>query len=145
MADLEGVSISRVCLDHDGYVPPQPGDAAAPEHGRRAASLRPTGFGAPAAQAMAMILAGEAAGSLRWRRRPREGSSGGGDRRRAHVVARDLTGGDDVEAALLLDQQWRRTCERLDEPRLWGRVERIAASLLERRRLEGAALRALLE
>ncbi|MGH2352823.1 MAG: sigma-70 family RNA polymerase sigma factor [Chloroflexota bacterium] len=141
MAHLHGVSIHRVSIDlpapHGAAHPARPSPALRASRPEMPSPLPPS---PPAAQ-MAMILAGEAAHFLRSGRR--QAIDGSDDRARAGRVARDAAAGDDVEAALILEQQWTRTRERLDQPQAWARVERLAAALLERRTIEGDRLNAL--
>jgi hypothetical protein len=104
-------------------------------------SSPPTGrsWAVPPADALRTLMAGEAATFLADRRAPARS----GDRAPAAALARHLTGGDDVEAALLLDQAWIAARERLAEERAWRLVQRVAGALLERSRLDGDDFRRL--
>jgi hypothetical protein len=88
--------------------------------------------------ALRVRLAGEAATLVEYGRRA--GGWDSSDRSAAAALACQLTGGDEVEAALLVDAALAAACERLLEPAIWQRVRRVAAALLAARQLDGRRL-----
>ena len=85
-------------------------------------------------------MAGEAATARVVRRRPLPES---GDRANAARVARAATGGDDVEAAVLIARSLDEATDRLADDATWQRVERLAVALVARRVLEADEFREL--
>jgi RNA polymerase sigma factor (sigma-70 family) len=67
----------------------------------------------------------------------------GGDRDEAGVIALRETGGDQVEAALLLERAWRDARALLESSGTWRKVERVAAALLEVGTMDGDDVRKL--
>ncbi|MBV9896384.1 MAG: hypothetical protein JO020_19635 [Chloroflexi bacterium] len=67
----------------------------------------------------------------------------GGDRDAAGAVALRETGGDQVEAALLLEHARRGALELLESTRTWTRVERLAAVLQRASTVDGDEVRRL--
>src|SRR5207248_2654018 len=65
----------------------------------------------------------------------------GGDRDAAGKIALRETGGDHVEAALLLEHAGRGARELLESSQLWAHVERLAAVLQTASTLEGDEVR----
>lgn len=61
----------------------------------------------------------------------------GGDRNAAGAIALRETGGDQVEAALLLDHARRGARALLESSRIWHRVENVAAALLDVHTVDG--------
>lgn len=66
------------------------------------------------------------------------------DRAAAAALARDVTGGDDLEAAVIVEEAWTAAGERLAEGRTWTLVQRVAGALVERERLDGDEFDALM-
>ncbi len=67
----------------------------------------------------------------------------GGDRDEAGEIAPRETGGDQVEAALLLEQAWSDARSLLESSRTWRQVERVAAALQQVRTVDGDHVRKL--
>ena len=67
----------------------------------------------------------------------------GGDRDEAGEIALRETGGDQVEAALLLEQAWSGARSLLESSRTWRQVERVAAALQQVRTVDGDDVRKL--
>ncbi|MBV9358452.1 MAG: sigma-70 family RNA polymerase sigma factor, partial [Chloroflexi bacterium] len=65
----------------------------------------------------------------------------GGDRDAAGAIALRETGGDQREAALLLDHASRAARTLLESPGVWRQVERVATALLEMRTVDGEDVR----
>ena len=84
-------------------------------------------------------MAGEAATARVVRRRPLPES---GDRENAARVARAATGGDDVEAAVLIARSLDEATDRLADAPTWQRVVRMAEALVARRALDADEIRA---
>ena len=99
----------------------------------------PGGSG-PARETLQILMAGEAAVDRVLRHRPRFDQ---GDRVHATQVARNATGGDDVEAALFIASALEQARDRLEDPSTWARVERVAAALVARREIDADAFRTL--
>jgi hypothetical protein len=85
-------------------------------------------------------MAGEAATARVVRRRPLPES---GDRANAARLARIATGGDDVEAAVLISIALEAATNRLEDDATWQRVERVAEALVARRALDADEFRDL--
>lgn len=96
--------------------------------------------GGPPRNRLQMLMAGEAAVARAAPHRPRHDS---GDRVSAARLARDATGGDDVEAALFIARSLQDARDRLADPTTWTLVERVAEALTTRRILDGDEFRAL--
>ena len=97
----------------------------------------------PPRDLMQTIMAGEAATFLlRGSRAAR--LSGAGDRLAAQAIARYVTCGDEVEAALAVHAAWLAARELLEQPHTWSLVQRVAGALVTHRRLDGDDLRVLL-
>jgi len=109
--------------------------------GRRVAPTAPVPQLAPR-DALRVRLAGEAATLVEYGRRA--GGWDSRDRSAAAALARHLTDGDEVEAALLVDAALAAACERLLEPATWQRVQRVAAALLAAGQVDGRRLGAVL-
>jgi RNA polymerase sigma-70 factor (ECF subfamily) len=126
---LAGDSVLRIAITphaeaHFGFVRAKP----------------PRGGTAPAAR-LAMLMAGEAAVA---RALPRSaGRADSGDRAAAARVARDVTDGDDVEAALVVSGALAAARARLEDDRTWALVERVAEALTARRALDADEFRTL--
>jgi RNA polymerase sigma-70 factor (ECF subfamily) len=95
----------------------------------------------PAAIELQIRMAGEAATYVQTRRSARAGRSG--DRDAAGALALEASGGDSVEAALLVGAAWRSARDALEQDRVWGRVQRVASRLLAVRSLDVDDLRRL--
>jgi hypothetical protein len=54
------------------------------------------------------------------------------------------SGGDSIEAALVMDAAWRRACEALEQERVWRDVQHVASKLLAVCSLTADDLRRLL-
>jgi RNA polymerase sigma-70 factor, ECF subfamily len=67
----------------------------------------------------------------------------GGDRDEAGEIALRETGGDQVEAALLLEQAWSGARSLLESSRTWRQVERVTAALQHVRTVDGDDVRKL--
>jgi hypothetical protein len=93
----------------------------------------------PARYALQAMMGGEAATLVRGARVPAAWSAS--DRAMAAALARRLTGGDAVEAALLVEDAWAAARDRLAEGRAWARVQRVADALVARQRLDGDEFR----
>ena len=100
-------------------------------------------LGTSASDRLTTLMAGEAANA---RQRCRFAATfGTSDRAAAAELTADLTGGDPIETALLVDQGLAAARERLADDRTWRLVERVAGALAERQALDGDEFRALLE
>jgi hypothetical protein len=89
----------------------------------------------PVRDALQSIMGGEAATLVRGGRVPAVWSAS--DRAQAAALASRLTGGDAVEAALIVASARTAARGRLEDGRTWERVQRVAAALVERRQLDG--------
>jgi hypothetical protein len=67
----------------------------------------------------------------------------GGDRDEAGEIALRETGGDQLEAALLLEQAWSGAGSLLESSRTWRQVERVAAAFQQVRTVDGDDVRKL--
>jgi hypothetical protein len=84
-----------------------------------------------------VLMAGEVATVLA------QSGKSGGDRDAAGAIALRQTGGDQVEAALLLDHASRSARALLESRPVWRQVERVATNLVEVRTVDGQDLRTL--
>ncbi len=91
----------------------------------------------PALVTLQVLMAGEVATVLA------HCGHSGGDRDAAGAIALRETGGDQVEAALLLDHARRSARPLLESSRIWRQVESVAAALVEVRIVDGQDLRTL--
>jgi hypothetical protein len=88
----------------------------------------------PVRDVLQTIMGGEAATLVRGGRVPAVWSAS--DRAQAASLASRLTGGDAVEAALIVESAWTAARDRLADRRTWERVQRVAEALVQRERLE---------
>jgi RNA polymerase sigma-70 factor (ECF subfamily) len=112
---------------------------------RRGVGVVPRGpggeLGVTTRDALAALMGGEAANAMQ--RSRLAATSGASDRAAAARLAAELTGGDPVETALLVDQALANARSRLADDRTWRLVERVARALVERRTLDGDEFRQL--
>ena len=87
-----------------------------------------------------MLLAGEATGYVRGRRRP---ESSVGDRKQAFLAARTVAK-DDAAAQAMVDAQWDGVVAQLRDPATWRKVETLAGELTQRGTLDGDEIARLL-
>ncbi|MBI3972817.1 MAG: RNA polymerase sigma factor [Chloroflexi bacterium] len=131
-----GGSISRITIAPVSgvHVQERASDSGPPAGPQRGPSMPPR-------DVLQMLMAGEAATFLLSGRR--SGGLDTSDRDAAAALARSLTGGDDVETALVVDQAWVTARDRLTIYRTWSLVERVAVALQERQSLDGDEFRSV--
>jgi hypothetical protein len=102
---------------------------------------RTDGPNMPVRDFLRTMMAGEAATSVQGGRVPAVWSAS--DRAQAASLARRLTGGDVMEAALVVESAWSAARDRLAEGRAWERVRRVADALVAHQQLDGDEFRQL--